>query len=85
MYLARREFGKALRVYPLKTTSEPRAWPFDGCNPGSDLHTAAAMHTDMPPGGVCATGYTRTEAVANLALAEDAQIDELTTLPGENL
>jgi hypothetical protein len=76
MYLARREFGKILRVYPLKTRETPRAWPFNPVNyTGAEL-TKAALAAGSHS-GIAATGHTRTEARANLALAEEAGIDQL--------
>jgi hypothetical protein len=77
MYLARREFGKVRRVYPLRTTGQPCAWPFNPVNyTGAEL-TPAALAAGSH-GGIAATGRTRGEACANLALAEEAGIDEWT-------
>lgn len=71
MFLARREFGKALRVYPLKTSSIPAAWLYDGRHPETGLPTSAAL-SSFTFGGVAATGFNRSEAIANLQLAEEA-------------
>ncbi len=74
MYLARREAGKVLRVYPLHTLErEPRAWIFDGRHPETTLPTSAAMNAHVF-NGCAATGYTRGEAVTNLHTIEEQAI-----------
>lgn len=73
MFLARREFGKTLRIYPLKTTDSPCAWLFDGVHPETLKHTAAALHADTY-GGAAGTGNTRSEALSNLHIAEEAAV-----------
>jgi hypothetical protein len=74
MFLARREAGKVLRVYPLKSVSAPCAWPFKCTNPETGFSTQAALNGDSFP-GIAATGYTRAGAIQNLTLAEDAGIE----------
>jgi hypothetical protein len=73
MFLARREIGKALRLYPLKTNDEPTAWKFDCIHPenGHKIPTDAALRAGSYE-GVAATGHTRSEALANLQIAEEA-------------
>lgn len=74
MYLARRETGKALRVYRNCGAERiPRAWLFDGRHPETGLPTSAAMSANVFS-GVSATGNTYSEAVANLHLAEEAAL-----------
>ena len=72
MFLARRETGKALRVYPVDTTeTEPRAWTFNCCvNQEKGFLTQGALSAGST-GGVSATGRTRGEAIENLQTAEE--------------
>ena len=79
MYLARREFGKQLRVYPLKSHQRPCAWPFNPTDYDGVSPTTAALAAGTNA-GVAAIGYTRSGAIKNLELALDAGIDELTHL-----
>lgn len=73
MYLARRESGKILRVYPLREQSEPVTWAFNPVNyTGAEL-TAAALAARSHC-GICATGKTRAEAIAALHEAEEDAI-----------
>lgn len=75
MYLARREFGKIARVYPLKVSSAPCAWPFNPVNYTGVELTAAAQSAGSH-GGIAATGATRSGALANLAMAEEMNVDQ---------
>lgn len=68
MYLARREFGKQLRVYQLKTVDAPVGWFFDPWENPNGWRVNPAICEQ----GAAATGSTRSEAIANLQLLEDA-------------
>jgi hypothetical protein len=76
MFLARREEGQRLYVYPLREASGPCAWPFDGRHPETGLTTSAAMSLGLF-NGIAATGETRAAAIQNLEIAEQAGIEEL--------
>ncbi len=72
MFLARREFGKIVRIYPVSTLDQPTIWPFEPRNPETRRYTQAALNAGTGP-GQAATGRSRAEALKNLGLAEFMQ------------
>jgi hypothetical protein len=72
MYLARREFGKSARVYPVVAPFlHARSWTFSG--PPSTAATAAVCGP-----GHCAIGSTPERALAILQGNDEIAADELT-------
>lgn len=75
MYLARHEFGKLTRVYPIRAVMPTKVYTFTPVTgDGSDQ---PRRPSPLSGPGICAVAPTRTEALALVHENEEVAIEEL--------